>query len=115
MKMKVIDVPRIADAQRRSGESWAEIFRVPSMSLGIYRLRAGEEDAQTPHAEDEIYYVLSGQGAIRVEGEDHPVRPGALVFVAARAKHKFHSIREDMTLLVLFAPAEDVEAAKALA
>jgi mannose-6-phosphate isomerase-like protein (cupin superfamily) len=115
MKVKVLDLPKLVEDQRRSGESWAEIFRVPAMSVGIYRLRAGEEDTQAPHAEDEIYYVLSGRGDIRVEGEDHPVRSGSLVFVAARAKHKFHSIREDLTVLVLFAPAEDVEAAKALA
>jgi mannose-6-phosphate isomerase-like protein (cupin superfamily) len=115
MKVKVLDVPRQIEGQRRSGESWAEIFRVPAMSLGIYSLKVGEEDTQTPHAEDEIYYVLSGSGAIRVEGEDHPVRPGALVFVAARAKHKFHSIREDLTVMVIFAPAEDVEAARGLA
>jgi mannose-6-phosphate isomerase-like protein (cupin superfamily) len=30
-------------------------------SAGIYRLMAGEADEQTPHHEDEIYYVLSGR------------------------------------------------------
>lgn len=115
MKVKVIDVARLAEEQGRSGEAWAEIFRIPAMSGGIYRLQVGEEDTQGPHAEDELYYVLSGRGEIRVEGEDHRVGPGALVFVAARARHRFHSIRENLTLLVLFAPAEDVEAARALA
>jgi len=31
---------------------------------------------------------------------------GSIVFVAARVPHRFHSIAEDLTVLVFFAPAE---------
>ena len=38
--------------------------------------------------------------------EDLAVRPGHLLTVPARVEHRFHSITEDLLLLVFFAPAE---------
>ena len=80
---------------------------MPSLSLGIYRLRAGEPDEQKPHAEDEIYYVLRGRACVRVGSEDRPVRRGTVLYVAANIDHCFHAIEEDLTLLVFFAPAKE--------
>jgi quercetin dioxygenase-like cupin family protein len=41
-----------------------------------------------------------------VGGEERPVQAGSAVFVAAEVEHRFHSIEEDLVLLVVFAPAE---------
>ncbi len=79
---------------------------MPDLSAGVYRLVAGATDPQLPHTEDEVYYVVSGRGHIRVGDEDRLVMPGSVVYVAKQAEHKFHSITQDMTLLVFFAPAE---------
>jgi mannose-6-phosphate isomerase-like protein (cupin superfamily) len=76
------------------------------MSVGLYVLPAGGVDGQKPHTEDEVYYVLSGRGTIMVGGEDRPVRAGSTVFVGANVEHRFHSIEEELVLLVFFAPAE---------
>jgi mannose-6-phosphate isomerase-like protein (cupin superfamily) len=103
---KVFTMMELLDEARRGGEAWGEFFRVPAMSLGIYRLEAGADDQQTPHSEDEIYYVVSGRGQLRVEGRDHVVAPGSILFVPAGATHHFHEIKEPLTLLVIFAPAE---------
>lgn len=92
--------------RRSSGEPWMEFLRVPALSMGVYVLGAGAEDTQEPHAEDEVYYIVSGRGSIRIEGEDQSVGPGSLIFVRARAAHRFHTISEDLTALVFFAPAE---------
>ena len=102
----VYDVARLAEQQKGAGEAWNEFLRVPDLSVGIYQLRAGAADTQTPHGEDEVYYVLSGRGRLVVDGTWHDVVPGALLFVPARAKHHFAEIAEDLTLLVAFGPAE---------
>ena len=90
----------------RSGQRYHEFLRVPALSAGLYRLRAGSIDPQSPHTEDEMYYVISGRGAIRVGAEDRSVTAGSTVFVAANIEHRFHSIEEDLIVLVFFAPAE---------
>ena len=87
-------------------ERWQELLRVPAMSAGLYVLPAGGVDTQQPHGEDEVYVVLAGAATLEVEGERHAAVPGALLFVAAGADHRFVEITEDLRVLVVFAPAE---------
>lgn len=89
--------------QRRPGERYLEFLRVPALSAGVYVLNAGKPDPQGPHPEDEMYVVMSGVGAIRVGAEDRPVGPGAIVYVPAGAEHHFHSVTEELQILVVFA------------
>lgn len=89
-----------------AGRSYHEFIRVPSLSTGLYRLRAGAEDPQRPHDEDEIYVVVTGSATFRVDGHDHPVVAGDTLFVAAGVEHRFHTIVEDLEVIVVFAPAE---------
>ena len=104
--MNAHDITDLLRQQKGSGNLYLEFIREPSMSVGLYSLPAGGVDPQQPHTEDEVYYVVSGRGAIRVRGEDRAVQPGSVVFVGAGVEHKFHSIEEDLTILVFFAPAE---------
>jgi mannose-6-phosphate isomerase-like protein (cupin superfamily) len=69
-------------------------------------LKAGETDLQTPHNEDELYYVVAGRTMIRVADEERQVRPGTLIFVPSRVSHRFHDVDADLAVLVFFAPAE---------
>jgi mannose-6-phosphate isomerase-like protein (cupin superfamily) len=85
---------------------WVEHLRVPTMSLGTYSIRAGGVDDQTPHAEDEVYVVVSGRAGFESGGQRVDVRPGSTLFVPAREEHRFVDVTEDLTLIVVFAPAE---------
>ncbi len=96
----------LLEAQASAGRLYHEFLRVPSLSCGVYVLPAGSRDPQQPHAEDEVYYVLEGEGRIIVADEERPVRPGSLIYVPARVPHRFTDITADLELLVLFAPAE---------
>jgi mannose-6-phosphate isomerase-like protein (cupin superfamily) len=104
--MEAFEVTHLIDQQNQSRQDYLEFLRVPSLSAGLYMLAAGAVDMQEPHTEDEVYYVISGRGFIQVGLESHPVEAGTLVFVKANAEHRFHTITEDLRLLVIFAPAE---------
>lgn len=95
-----------AELQHRTGELYLEFLRRDSMSCGLYVLEAGAGDPQEPHQEDEVYVVLGGRGRLLVDGEDQPVGPGSVVFVARTVPHRFHDVSERLSLLVFFAPAE---------
>jgi mannose-6-phosphate isomerase-like protein (cupin superfamily) len=88
------------------GVLYHEFLRVPDLSAGLYVLEAGATDPQSPHTEDELYYVLRGRARVTVGEEERDVAPGSLVFVAATVFHKFHDISERLELLVFFGPAE---------
>ena len=104
--MQAFEVNQIILQQGCSGSPYYEFIRVPDLSLGLYVLPAGGTDPQSPHAEDEVYYVISGKAMIKVGKEDRPVRAGSVVYVAKGVEHCFHSIEEELKVLVFFAPAE---------
>jgi mannose-6-phosphate isomerase-like protein (cupin superfamily) len=99
-------VERWVEVARRSSHGYHEFLRVPSMSAGVYVLEPGATDRQLPHHEDEIYYVVRGRGRFRQGTQERGVGAGDVLFVLAREEHRFHSIEEELVLLVVFAPAE---------
>ena len=101
----IFEMSDALERRSESGELYLEFLTASTMSVGVYELAAGSDDPQRPHTEDEIYYVLDGRGRISVGDDDLEVKPGSVIFVAARQPHKFHSITEDLRLLVVFAPA----------
>jgi mannose-6-phosphate isomerase-like protein (cupin superfamily) len=92
--------------QERIGQRYQEFLRVPSLSVGIYQLKAGQTDPQSPHTEDEVYYVLSGRAHFRSGDEVREVKTGTILFVERLLEHRFFDITEDLTVLVFFAPEE---------
>ncbi len=83
---------------------YIEHVRVPAMSIGTYHLPAGGIDDQTPHAEDEVYVVLTGQAHFTSGGDTLAVGPGTTLFVQADEEHRFHDVVQDLAVLVVFAP-----------
>jgi mannose-6-phosphate isomerase-like protein (cupin superfamily) len=104
--MDAFDLQGLRERRVAGGGPWLEFVRSPDLSAGIYELAAGERDPQSPHTEDELYHVISGRATVRVDEEDRIVGPGSLVFVPAGLPHRFHAIEEDLTILVVFGPAE---------
>ncbi len=104
--MDAYELGELQEQRQAAGRAYLEFLRMSTMSAGLYELAAGSSDPQQPHSQDEIYYVVNGRAQIRVANEDRPVRSGSVVFVAAGVAHRFHSIEENLTVLVVFAPAE---------
>ena len=100
---KVFDLEELLEKKSSMGPPYLEFLRVPTLSCGIFTLKAGSKDMQNPHDEDEVYYVVSGRARVRVAGEERAVRPGSVLYVRATAEHSFFEIEEDMTMLVFFA------------
>jgi mannose-6-phosphate isomerase-like protein (cupin superfamily) len=94
----------IREARQRlaAGSGGYEIVhRSPGLEIGVYVLVAPEPDTQQPHADDEVYVVLEGQGTLEVEGQAFPVSDGDALFVEAGADHRFTAY-ESLSVLVIF-------------
>jgi mannose-6-phosphate isomerase-like protein (cupin superfamily) len=90
-----------------SGKLYRQFMSCGTLSVGLYKLAAGSEDPQQPHAEDEVYYIVSGRARLIAGDEDLAVAPGSTIFVAREVPHRFHSIDEDLSVLVFFAPEHE--------
>ena len=75
MEVRAFELSELIEGRSQSGDSWLEFLRVPSLSMGLYVLPAGGNDSQTPHNEDEVYYVVSGRAVLQVRGR-RPLRRG---------------------------------------
>ncbi len=102
--MDAFDMSEIVVGHRQNEELYHEFFKTARLSVGLYVLEVGLPDPQTPHTEDEIYYIVSGAGTIEVAGEHRSVSAGAVIYVGAHVDHRFHSITEELSIIVVFAP-----------
>jgi mannose-6-phosphate isomerase-like protein (cupin superfamily) len=100
---KAFQAKDLIERLEASSSPYLEFLRVPALSCGVYRLSRGAQDLQSPHDEDEVYFVLQGSGRVRIEGEERTVGPGSILYVRATSEHSFFEIDDDITLLVFFA------------
>ena len=87
---------------------FAELFRHGTLSVEIYR--PGEVDEQTPHAQDELYVVITGSGEFTCDGQRSSVAAGDCLFVAAGVEHRFENFTADLAVWVFFYGPEGGEA-----
>ena len=73
-----------------------------SLAAGILSLKPGEEDTQEPHESDEMYYVLKGNGFLRINKNDYRVKPGKAFFVPKNTEHFFFCNKKKLTVIYFF-------------
>jgi mannose-6-phosphate isomerase-like protein (cupin superfamily) len=83
-------------------------LRHGTMKLGLYAPRG--EDDQTPHKQDELYFVVSGAGFFLKNGERRPFAAHDAIFVEAGADHRFVDFTADFAAWVVFWGSEGGEA-----
>lgn len=78
-------------------------LRHGSMSVKLFAPRG--TDHQSPHAQDEVYFVIAGSGTFVLDGQRHAFEPGTAFFVPAGIPHRFEGFTPDfMTWVVFYGP-----------
>jgi mannose-6-phosphate isomerase-like protein (cupin superfamily) len=82
-------------------------------SLAEIRHPPGTASQEHFHTEaEEVYYVLGGQGGVRVDGQTRAIGPGDVVVIAPGERHTVWQEGEgDLVLLVTCVPAYSMEEA----
>ena len=106
---EVFELDQLQAQRVQAGRSYLEFLRVQAMSAGIYVLPVGGNDPQSHHSQDEIYYVISGAGKVRLGKDEQRVEQGSVIFVEAGLEHRFFDIERQLVLLIAFAPAEEAQ------
>lgn len=82
------------------GRRSAEVFVDGDLEIRLYAPKG--HDPQTPHDRDELYIVAARHGKFRVGDRVDPIRPGALLYVAAHEVHRFEDFSDDFAVWVVF-------------
>lgn len=83
-----------------SGEPFAVGFRHGSMLIEIFAPVG--TDLQTPHAQDELYFIQTGSGIFVMDGERFSFEPGTCFFVPAGIAHRFEQFTPGFSTWVVF-------------
>jgi mannose-6-phosphate isomerase-like protein (cupin superfamily) len=59
-------------------------------------------NVQAPHAQDEVYIVARGRGALFHDGKRDSFEPGDFLFVAAGVEHHFEDFSDDLLVWRVF-------------
>jgi mannose-6-phosphate isomerase-like protein (cupin superfamily) len=93
-------LPGKVTGQWPMGERFVRALAHGSMSVELYAPVGN--DPQTPHAQDELYFIQSGSGVFELAGERHRFGAGDCFFVAAGVEHRFASFTPDFSTWVVF-------------
>jgi mannose-6-phosphate isomerase-like protein (cupin superfamily) len=101
--MKIdFDTKQYVDELAKSDEYFHTFINRESLAAGILVLEPGEDDTQTPHESDEVYYVVQGDGFLQVNKKDYPVSEGKVFFVAKDVEHFFFGNSKKLVVLYFF-------------
>jgi len=73
-----------------------------TLAVGVLVLQPGEADTQTPHDFDEVYYVVKGNGFLKINKKDYPVSEGKVFFVQKDVEHYFFGNTKELAVLYFF-------------
>ena len=97
-------VVRLADARQRVPTPAGEraVLVMKRGTLDVKLSVPVPPNVQTPHEQDEIYFIVSGHGILVHEGKRDAFAAGDLLFVAAGVEHHYEDFSDDLALWRVF-------------
>ena len=66
-------------------------------------LHPGAAIGYHPQKEDEVYYILSGEGVMQMNGKEFPVKPGDAILTRPGSSHGLKQMgKDDLTLIIVY-------------
>ena len=98
MNSKVFELNKLLSELDGRGGYFIDFVSTRGIQADIIRLHPGENDTQEPHSVDEVYYVIQGNGFIKLNGKDHKI---SCIFVPAKADYRFRGKARPYNILCI--------------
>ena len=96
------DTKQYIDEIRKNDNYFHTFINRETLAAGVLVLQPGEEDTQTPHDSDEVYYVIKGDGFLKINKKDYPISEGKMYFVQKDVAHYFFGNTKELIVLYFF-------------
>ncbi len=101
--MKIeFDVTKYVEDVKKSDGYFHTFINRQNIAAGVLVLEPGEEDTQCPHDSDEMYYVIRGDGFLKINNKDYAVSGGKAFYVQKDMPHKFFGNKKELVVLYFF-------------
>jgi len=87
---------------KKSNSYFHTFINNDNLAAGILVLKSGDEDTQEPHESDEVYFIISGNGYLKIQDKDFKVSKNKLFFVAKGVPHFFYGNTKELKVLYFF-------------
>lgn len=98
--MKIALADAISKLNEDPKEQLVKLFEHGTMYVEYYK--PGKVDKQSPHEQDELYIVASGNGIFIKADEQYNFVTGDMLFVPAGVPHHFENYTGDFAVWVIF-------------
>jgi mannose-6-phosphate isomerase-like protein (cupin superfamily) len=96
------DVSKYIEKIKNSDEYFHTFINKQSLAAGVLVLQPEEEDTQEPHQSDEVYFIIKGNGFLKIKNKDYPVEQNKMYFVGKEIEHYFHGNTKELIVLYFF-------------
>ena len=96
------NVAKYIEKIKKSTEYFHTFINKQSLAAGVLVLQPGEEDTQEPHESDEVYFIIKGDGFLKINNNDYPVEQNKMYFVAKNIEHFFYGNKKELVVLYFF-------------
>lgn len=90
----------IDQLKKETDQKFTVLINNCTMSIEFYAPKL--IDTQTPHRQDEIYVIASGESQFYRAGETVECKSGDVLFVPAGMEHRFIDFTDDFSTWVIF-------------
>ena len=73
-----------------------------NLAAGVLVLQPGEKDTQEPHESDEVYFIIKGDGFLKIKNKDYLIETNKMYFVKKKTDHFFHDNKKELVVLYFF-------------
>jgi len=101
------DLSTYLDKIKKSDNYFHTFINRDSLAAGVLVLQSGERDTQEPHQSDEVYFIISGDGFLKIKNKDYKISKDKLFFVAKNVEHFFHGNTKELKVLYFFGGSDD--------
>lgn len=98
----VFDIEEYIKKIKKSNNYFDTFINNENMAAGVLVLQPKEKDTQEPHESDEVYFILKGDGFLKINDIDHSISENKMYFVGKKVPHYFHGNSKELIVLYFF-------------
>jgi len=98
----VFDVNEYIEKIKNSDNYFHTFINNENLATGVLVLQPGEEDTQEPHESDEVYFILKGNGFLKINDHDYTISENKMYYVGKKIPHFFHGNSKELIALYFF-------------
>ena len=69
----VFNINEYIEKIKKSNNYFHTFINSENLAAGVLVLQPGEKDTQEPHDSDEVYFILKGDGFLKINDVDYPI------------------------------------------